>query len=106
MFCKKCGKEVDDDAVVCIHCGCSLENQYETKKDMNESKTGIGVVLGIFLGVIGLIIGLCLYPAGTIARKTFIKAWGITFGVCVGIVVIFYVILLIAGLSMVNNMPY
>lgn len=25
MFCHKCGKEINDDAVVCIHCGCSTE---------------------------------------------------------------------------------
>ena len=23
-YCKKCGKEVNDEAVVCIHCGCSI----------------------------------------------------------------------------------
>lgn len=26
MFCHKCGKEIDDDAVVCIHCGASTKN--------------------------------------------------------------------------------
>jgi len=24
MFCGKCGKEVNDEAVVCIHCGCGI----------------------------------------------------------------------------------
>ena len=23
-YCNKCGKEVNDEAVVCIHCGCSI----------------------------------------------------------------------------------
>ncbi len=26
MFCSKCGKEVNDEAVVCIHCGCAITN--------------------------------------------------------------------------------
>ncbi|MBE6747243.1 MAG: zinc-ribbon domain-containing protein [Ruminococcaceae bacterium] len=26
MFCQKCGKEINDDATVCIHCGCSTGN--------------------------------------------------------------------------------
>ena len=24
MFCEKCGKEVYDEAVVCLNCGCAL----------------------------------------------------------------------------------
>lgn len=24
MFCSKCGKEIHDEAVVCIHCGCAV----------------------------------------------------------------------------------
>ncbi len=31
MFCSKCGKEIDDSAVVCVHCGCATENM--NKKD-------------------------------------------------------------------------
>ena len=81
MYCRKCGKEIDDEAIVCIGCGCAVE---ETKKDTEQdtSKTGIGILMGFFLGIIGLIIGLCLYKEDTVARKTFLKAWGITFGIC------------------------
>lgn len=89
MFCRNCGKEVNDNAVVCIHCGCSLDTKKE-KQLSGESKTGLGVVLGIFLGLIGLIIGLCMYPAETIERKSFIKGWGIAFGVSLAIVLILY----------------
>ena len=81
MYCRKCGKEIDDEAIVCIHCGCAVQ---ETKKDTEQdtSKTGIGILMGWLLGLIGLIIGLCLYKPDTVARKTFLKAWGITFGIC------------------------
>ena len=24
-FCRKCGKEINDDAVMCVHCGCATE---------------------------------------------------------------------------------
>lgn len=93
MYCPKCGKEVNDEAVVCVNCGCSLQNKPDTKPEHNESKTGIGVVLALFLGLIGLIIGICIYPEGTVARKTFIKAWGITFGVAVAVEVILMIVL-------------
>ena len=26
MFCTKCGKQISDEAVVCIHCGCAVAN--------------------------------------------------------------------------------
>lgn len=34
MYCYKCGKEIDDDAVVCIHCGSATKNM-KTDKDKN-----------------------------------------------------------------------
>lgn len=85
MFCKNCGQQVDDKAVVCIHCGCSLE---EKKTEDNESKTTIGVLMGLFLGIIGLIIGLCLYKEGTYARKTFFKGFWIAFGISIAVSII------------------
>ena len=93
MYCPKCGKEIENDAVVCVHCGRSLEVDSRRKNEFNESKSAIGILMGAFLGIIGLIIGICLYPEGTIARKTFLKAWLITFLVVTGVVVFSYIIL-------------
>lgn|SRR5574344_171958 len=28
MFCSKCGKEINDEAVICIHCGCAVDGRY------------------------------------------------------------------------------
>lgn len=34
MFCKNCGQEIDDKAVVCPHCGVAQrEMSYDTIKD-------------------------------------------------------------------------
>ena len=99
MYCPKCGGEVNDDADVCIHCGCSLT---KSKPEYKQTKTGIGVVMALFLGIIGLIIGICMYPADTIARKTFIKGWCTTYAVAIGIVAF---ILFIVNLSIPSN-PY
>lgn len=35
MFCYKCGKEIDDEAVVCVHCGCATP-KYEADKRKND----------------------------------------------------------------------
>ena len=89
MYCKNCGKQVDDRAAMCIHCGCMLQGVYAQpvpsptyntpNNQVGESKTAIGVLLSLFLGLIGLIIGICLYKEGTRERSTFIKGWLITF---------------------------
>ena len=49
MFCSKCGKEVDDEAVVCLGCGCAV-NESRVLKD---NRGLITVLLCWFLGVFG-----------------------------------------------------
>lgn len=92
MFCSKCGNEVVDDAVICPKCGCKITKNELALKEEDTPKTGMGILLGLLLGIIGLIIGLCLYKENTIARKTFLKSWGITFGICAAITVIVYIV--------------
>ena len=48
------------------------ENHY------NESKTSVGVLSALFLGVIGLFIGLLMYPTKSNSRSTFLTGWGAT----------------------------
>ena len=31
MFCNKCGKEVNYEAVVCVHCGCAVNESKAVK---------------------------------------------------------------------------
>ncbi|MBQ7236802.1 MAG: zinc ribbon domain-containing protein [Clostridia bacterium] len=92
MFCTNCGKEIDEKAVVCIHCGVAVKKEQPDSVEHSQSKTGIGVLMGILLGLIGLLIGVLMYPANTIARKTFIKGWGITFAICAVLTIVLYII--------------
>ena len=51
MFCSKCGKEIRDDAVICIHCGCKVEG-----RDLNpgdKKSWVVSLLLCLFLGGIG-----------------------------------------------------
>lgn len=32
MICKNCGKEIDDKAVICVHCGCLTTDNKDVKK--------------------------------------------------------------------------
>lgn len=47
MFCKNCGKEIDDKAVVCVHCGCAT-GEFGVNKEWL-----ISLLLCLFLGVFG-----------------------------------------------------
>lgn len=101
MFCPKCGKEIADDADVCIHCGRKVSPLNSSKtSEQNEPKTAFGVLFAIFLGLIGLIIGICIYDKDTIARKTFIKGWMITYFIALAVeVVIILIVVIFAAAS-------
>ena len=101
MYCKYCGKELNDDAEVCVYCGRSTGRQNVQKSyEVGESKKGIGVLLGLFLGLIGLIIGLCLYPANTEERSTFLKGWVLAFVIEIIAIIFLYVFVIGATVSM------
>ena len=57
-FCSNCGKEINENAVVCLGCGCAIEKEQPTPKN---SYTAIKVfmLLGcIITGIYGLFIPL------------------------------------------------
>ena len=58
MFCSKCGKEVNDDAVVCVHCGCAIENKKPSLANSNDAPNTGFAVLGFFIPLAGLIVWL------------------------------------------------
>ena len=50
-------------------------NYYQNNKINLSNKTTVGVLLGLFVGLLGLIIGLLLYPVNTTERQTFMSGW-------------------------------
>ena len=49
MFCNKCGKEINDEAVICIGCGCAVRNSSVE----SDNKALITILLCWFLGCFG-----------------------------------------------------
>ena len=106
-YCKICGKEITEDDMICMGCGCKLSYNIDwgekkhaeqssqqvpqsyNRDEQGEDKTGVGVALGLFLGIIGLVIGMLMYPSGSYESKTFLKGWLWTIVTCVilGIVI-------------------
>lgn len=96
MYCTHCGKEINNDAEMCVHCGRTTGTQKVPKSyEIEEPKTAIGIILAFCLGLIGLAIGLLLYPSNTLRRSTFIKGW------TVAIIIRFFVVLLLSIVAIV-----
>ena len=78
-YCSNCGSEVDENAVVCINCGCSIkkENNNENSLETTRATPKTGLILGILgivfawlfalighvLSIIGIIVGIKEYKS-------------------------------------------
>lgn len=56
MFCKHCGKEINDNAVVCVYCGCAVSERYN-EPDPNAPANGWLVFLSFLVPLFGIIYG-------------------------------------------------
>ncbi len=54
MFCRNCGKEIDDNAVVCVHCGVAVSPNAAANANPNAKSKLVAGLLGIFLGAYGV----------------------------------------------------
>ena len=63
MFCKNCGREIDDKAIVCPHCGVAVSREAMTLSSPKTNTLAIvGFVLSFFVAIAGLVCSI-------IARK-------------------------------------
>lgn len=52
MYCKQCGKQIPDDAIVCVYCGVAVT---PASVPDPEVKSRIAyILLGVFLGCLGV----------------------------------------------------
>ncbi len=59
-YCSHCGKEIMDEAVICVNCGCSVNSQTSGQNISNPDdapNTGFAI-LGFFIPLAGLILYL------------------------------------------------
>lgn len=59
MYCRNCGSEINEDAVICINCGVPTGKQ-EPKKEQNVLAL-IGFILSFFVQIAGLICSIIAY---------------------------------------------
>lgn len=102
MFCKSCGKEINDQAVVCPYCGVqtgAFQNipqqpaQPYAQNDADETNVGL-VILSVLIPIVGIILGAVNMSNGKKkSGKAYLLAGIITIaveiviGIIIGIVV-------------------
>ena len=112
MFCKNCGKEIDDKAAICVYCGVATNNASENQV---RKVNGLGIagfvisLLSLWLGVyfcIASIVGLVLSVVGMVNRKKYTSCNGLAIaGLVLGIIsVVFWGIIWIAASTMIASM--
>ena len=64
MYCKTCGKEINENAVVCVNCGVLLDNAtLEQINGQKESKkTNVCALVGFILSLVGFVLGIYVSP--------------------------------------------
>ena len=88
-YCKKCGAEIDDQAVICPKCGVQQTPEVEDK----------GGFLWGLLGCCIPLVGLILYLVWKDTKPKTSKAAGICALVSVICLVIYYIVIFVIGLG-------
>ena len=75
-FCSKCGKEIMEEAVICVHCGCEVENRMQTSNNAKEvDEVNIGFCI---LSALIPLFGIIYWPLKHKETPKKAKACGIT----------------------------
>lgn len=93
-YCTNCGKEIDQEAVVCPHCGREVNNNYNkpVTTDSKGAQVGYGF-LGAFIPLVGLIL-FCMWRK---ERPLAAKAAGI--GALVSVVLAVVITVIVYGIA-------
>lgn len=92
MFCKNCGQELSNNAVICPHCGIATDNLAFTNtvngaaKSVQQKTNGfaiagmicaiVGMLVGIYFFCIPSIVGLVLSIVGMVKVKEYNSGFG------------------------------
>lgn len=105
-YCKSCGKELADDAVICTGCGCATDDYYAKqspakKSDEMSTMALLGFIFSFISPIVGLILS-CIAHKTALAEedqksKTFSKAGIIISSVAIGVGAVSCVISIILG---------
>ena len=87
-YCRKCGTEIDDDAVICPKCGVQ-QKEMVYKKPVNDEGSILWAILGFIIPIVGIILWIVWYNERPKDAK--MAGIGALISIVVGIVLYFLV---------------
>lgn len=69
-YCSKCGGQIADEAVICVNCGCAVENTTVAKNSGLKTAAKVFMILGtIIMGIYIIPLAWCLPMTISYCRK-------------------------------------
>lgn len=102
MYCKNCGRSVDDTSSYCNNCGARIDNK--PNADVSEDNSNLGfAILGFFIPIVGLILFLIYEEKKPKRAKSAIKGALIGFITKIVLAIILVILYVVFAASLFNN---
>ena len=102
MYCKNCGRIVDDTSSYCNNCGARIDNK--PNADVSEDNSNLGfAILGFFIPIVGLILFLIYEEKKPKRAKSAIKGALIGFITKIVLAIILVILYVVFAASLFNN---
>ena len=102
MYCKNCGRPVDDTSSYCNNCGARIDNK--PNADVSENNSNLGfAILGFFIPIVGLILFLIYEEKKPKRAKSAIKGTLIGFITEIVLAIILVILSVVFATSLFNN---
>lgn len=102
MYCKNCGRPVDDTSSYCNNCGARIDNK--PNADVSEDNSNLGfAIFGFFIPIVGLIIFLIYEGKKPKRAKSAVKGALIGFITEIVLAIILVILYVVFAASLFNN---
>lgn len=102
MYCKNCGRSVDDTSSYCNNCGARIDNK--PNADVSEDNSNLGfAILGFFIPIVGLILFLIYEEKKPKRAKSAGKGALIGFITKIVLAIILVILYVVFATSLFNN---
>ena len=61
-YCSNCGSQIDDKAVICVHCGCATDTAATATAATSDTSSTLKTIAKIFMILGCIAYGWCLIP--------------------------------------------
>lgn len=102
MYCKNCGRSVDDTSSYCNNCGARIDNKPNADVSEDNSNSGFAI-LGFFIPIVGLILFLIYEEKKPKRAKSAIKGALIGFITEIILAIILVILYVVFAASLFNN---